>query len=47
MSKKQIMPQSKDITRDDKEYQTLLVELTSILSKGQSKAYKAVDNIKV
>ncbi len=47
MPKKQINPQSKDITRDDKGYQNLLEELTSILTKGQSKAYKAVDNIKV
>ncbi len=31
----------------DKGYGILLQELKSILSKGQSAAYKAVDNIKV
>ena len=33
--------------RDSKDYKNLLQELQSILSKGQIKAYKAVDNIKV
>lgn len=31
----------------DKDYQTLLYELQSIIAKGQYTAYKAVDNIKV
>ena len=33
--------------KGDKDYQSLLQELQSILSKGLYKAYKAVDNIKV
>ena len=31
----------------DKDYQSLLAELNSIIAKGQIKAYQAVDNIRV
>jgi len=44
------MPQKKLVSPNvslDKNYQTLLQELQSILTKGQYTAYKAVDNIKV
>ena len=41
----QIIPPSKAVTNND--YTELLRELKSILAKGQFKAYKAVDNIKV
>jgi hypothetical protein len=47
----QYMPKDKlpiaSKTAVDKDYQTLLQELQSILLKGQYTAYKAVDNIKV
>ena len=41
---KQITPQNTGIEKD---YQHLVQDLKSILDKGLSKAYKAVDNIKV
>lgn len=44
------MPQKKVVSSNaslDKNYETLLQELQSILTKGQYTAYKAVDNIKV
>jgi len=46
---KQITPVNNAVSdvRDSKDYKNLLQELQSILSKGQIKAYKAVDNIKV
>lgn len=34
-------------THNEESYRNLLNELKSILSKGQTRAYKAVDNIKV
>lgn len=45
MPKDKLTPASN--TAVDKDYQTLLQELQSILLKGQYTAYKAVDNIKV
>ena len=46
---KQITPINNSVSdiQDSKDYKSLLQELQSILSKGQIKAYKAVDNIKV
>ncbi len=38
---------SKDLVAKDKNYQSLLAELESIIAKGQIKAYQAVDNIRV
>jgi hypothetical protein len=38
---------SKDLLARDKDYQSLLAELKSIIAKGQYQAYKAVDNIRV
>jgi len=38
---------SKKLVARDKDYQSLLTELKSIVAKGQFQAYKAVDNIKV
>jgi hypothetical protein len=38
---------SKDLVPRDKNYQNLLSDLKSIITKGQYKAYKAVDNIRV
>ncbi|RLC48131.1 MAG: hypothetical protein DRH57_02720, partial [Candidatus Cloacimonadota bacterium] len=39
--------QTKGLIRTDKNYKNLLQELKSIIAKGQLRAYKAVDNIKV
>ena len=41
------MRKSEIISKDHEGYRNLLNELKSILSKGQARAYKAVDNIKV
>ena len=41
------MKKSDIISKDHEGYRNLLNELKSILSKGQARAYKAVDNIKV
>ena len=38
---------SKNLVPRDKDYHSLLSELKSIINKGQYKAYKAVDNIRV
>jgi hypothetical protein len=38
---------SKNLVARDKDYQSLLTELKSIVAKGQYQAYKAVDNIRV
>ncbi len=38
---------SKDLVARDKDYQSLLAELNSIIAKGQIKVYQAVDNIRV
>ena len=38
---------SKNLVARDKDYQNLLAELKSIIAKGQSKAYQAVDNPRV
>ena len=38
---------TKNLVARDKDYQSLLAELKSIVAKGQYQAYKAVDNIKV
>ena len=38
---------SSSLVAKDKDYQSLLVELKSIIAKGQYQAYKAVDNIRV
>jgi predicted nuclease of restriction endonuclease-like (RecB) superfamily len=38
---------SNSLVAKDKDYQGLLVELESIIAKGQYQAYKAVDNIRV
>ena len=38
---------SKGLVARDKDYQNLLSDLKSIITKGQYKAYKAVDNIRV
>ena len=43
---KQMIPAKKAL-KTDKDYQGLLDELKSIIAKGQFKAYKAIDNIKV
>ena len=39
--------ENSNIIRSDESYRGLLNELRSILDKGQNRAYKAVDNIKV
>lgn len=39
--------QAKRALKTDKDYQSLLQELQSIITQGQYRAYKAVDNIKV
>lgn len=44
MTSKNLTPHSQEI---DKDYQSLLQEIKSIISTGQFQAYKAVDNIKV
>ena len=38
---------AKNTLETDKDYQSLLDELKSIIAQGQYQAYKAVDNIKV
>jgi hypothetical protein len=43
---KQLVPVKSQLTTD-KDYQTILQDLESIITKGQYKAYKAVDNIRV
>ncbi len=42
---KKITP--KNLVAGDKDYQSLLAELKSIMARGQYQAYKAVDNIRV
>jgi len=44
MSKK---PSTKDLVPKDKDYQSLLNELQSIIAQGKGRAYQAVDNIRV
>jgi predicted nuclease of restriction endonuclease-like (RecB) superfamily len=43
---KQLVPVKSQLTTD-KDYQTILQDLESIITKGQYKAYKAVDNTRV
>ena len=38
---------SKNLVARDKDYQSLLAELKSILAQGRYQAYKAVDNVRV